>query len=367
MDHVAMTYGAKVDAEDLIRFLDHAVHLNGRAEREGRKKTPLCIWGDHGIGKTEIVESYAQNRGYHYRYLAPAQFEEMGDLIGMPEIRNGQTMFNPPSWVPNVQGPGILLIDDVNRADERILRGLMQLLQQYRMVSWQLPAQWHIVLTANPDYGDYSVTPMDPALLSRMMHITLNFESKAWANWAFSQKIEGEFIQFVLSFPDLIDGKRCTARTLIQFYEGIAPLTQPKQKTDLLRMVGYATIGPEATEAFIGFFDQNLHELPTPEKILETKSFQTDVAVILERLVKQEGLRVDILAGLQIRLANCLVNREKKLSILEMDNLRSYLKIPWIPEDLKFSFVQELVKTNKKQMDKIMEDPEIGHLLLLGI
>ena len=66
----------------------------------------------------------------------------MGDLVGMPSVENGRTIFSSPDWVPTEEGPGILLIDDVNRADDRILWGIMQLLQNYELVSWKLPNLW---------------------------------------------------------------------------------------------------------------------------------------------------------------------------------------------------------------------------------
>jgi MoxR-like ATPase len=123
-----------------------------------------------------------------FRLLRTAQFEEMGDLHGIPTIRDPTpdesnsddeyTVFAPPEWVPTAKGPGILLLDDINRADDRILRGIMQLLQNFE---WQLPEQWQIVATANPEGADYSVTPMDDAMLTRMLHFTLTFDAKAWA------------------------------------------------------------------------------------------------------------------------------------------------------------------------------------------
>ena len=117
----------------------------------------------------------------------------MGDLHGMPEKydptpednRSGdeETIF-PPHWVPKEDGPGLLLLDDFNRADDRILRGIMQLLQNFELTSWKLPPKWQIVATANPEGGDYSVTPLDDAMLTRMIHATLDFDPKSWAIWA---------------------------------------------------------------------------------------------------------------------------------------------------------------------------------------
>ena len=49
----------------------------------------------------------------------------------------------------------------------------MQLLQEFEMFAWALPPKWQIVATANPEGGDYSVTPMDDAMITRLLHITM--------------------------------------------------------------------------------------------------------------------------------------------------------------------------------------------------
>ena len=217
-------YGTRAKAGEVITFVRHVLQANIRAEARGQRKTPICIWGKHGIGKTEIVQALAEDMGYPFRYIAPAQFEEMGDLVGMPSIEEGRTVFRSPEWVPREAGPGILLIDDVNRADDRILRGIMQLLQNFELVSWKLPRQWQIVLTANPDGGDYSVTPMDDAMVTRMMHITLEFDPKEWAKWAEKNGVDSRGIDFVLTYPEVVTGLRTTPRTLVQFFETITEI-----------------------------------------------------------------------------------------------------------------------------------------------
>ena len=55
----------------------------------------------------------------------------------------------------------------------------MQLLQNYELISWKLPSDRHIVLTANPDGWDYSVTPMGNAMITRMMHVMMRFDVSA--------------------------------------------------------------------------------------------------------------------------------------------------------------------------------------------
>ena len=93
----------------------HSIKTNENSEKHGRKKSPICIWGRHGIGKTQLVEFIAETEGFKFAYIAPAQFEEMGDLVGMPRVIDGVTKFLAPDWVPTEEGPGILLIDDTER------------------------------------------------------------------------------------------------------------------------------------------------------------------------------------------------------------------------------------------------------------
>lgn len=173
--HDYVFYGQKLTPPGVARFLRHVFAANDVAEERGRQKTPVCIWGLHGIGKTETVAQVADALNARFVYVAPAQFEEMGDLLGMPAIdaATGRTKLVPPAWVPTEPGPGVLLLDDANRADPRILKGIMQLLQRFELASWKLPPRWQIVLTANPDGGDYSVTPLDGAMLTRLLHVTM--------------------------------------------------------------------------------------------------------------------------------------------------------------------------------------------------
>ncbi len=81
------------------------------------------------------------------------------------------------------------------------------------MLLLKLPSKWQIVTTANPDNGDYSVTPMDDAMLARMLHITLNFDAKIWAEWAQATVINPRGIDFVLTYPEAVTGKRTTPRS----------------------------------------------------------------------------------------------------------------------------------------------------------
>lgn len=362
--HNYVFYGMETNAIEVGKFTEHIITTNLKTEQAGYKKTPICIWGTHGIGKTEMVQQIAESNNYKWSYIAPAQFEEMGDLVGMPTVEDGRTVFRSPDWVPTEEGPGILLIDDVNRADDRILRGIMQLLQNYELVSWTLPPLWQIVLTANPDGGDYSVTPMDNAMLTRMMHVTMQFDPKAWAIWAEQNGVDPRGINFVLTYPEIAVGERTTPRSLVQFFQSIEAIKNLHEELALVQMLATSCLDQETVTAFITFVQQNLSKLVSPEKICNTKNFKADVYNHINEMVNKEVLRVDIIATICTRLTNYLTLSKIKPSKEQIKNIQEFIKMDLIPNDLRLSLLQDLVSSSNPHLKMVMADPKIGMMLL---
>ncbi|PHN05764.1 AAA family ATPase [Flavilitoribacter nigricans] len=356
-------YGTKVKAGSLIEFLEYMFDINAKAAEAGKLQTPVCIWGLHGIGKTEIVRDLARRKDYGFSYIAPAQFEEMGDLLGMPTIDGDATVFRAPDWVPREEKPGILLIDDVNRADDRILRGIMQLLQNYELVSWSLPKGWQIVLTANPDGGDYSVTPLDDAMLTRMMHITLTFDEVEWARWAQASGIDSRGIDFVLTYPEMMQGQRTTPRTLVQFFQAIAPIEDLNQNLGLVKILGDSCLDAETVAAFIAFVQESLHKLPEPAELLAASS-DTEFRKQLEPLIQEKPVRVDLLSTLAFRLFTFGTDPNGQAQAGQVENMKRFLLLDAIPADVRLGLARNLATTKLSVWQELLEDPDLMDLLL---
>ncbi len=355
-----MQYGTKAKASEIQLFLKHILQNNELQSN----KVPVCIWGNHGIGKTELVKEFARANRYELVYIAPAQFEEMGDLLGMPKIENGETIFAPPSWVPTSENKGILLIDDVNRADDRILRGIMQLLQNYELVSWKLPKNWQIVLTANPDEGDYSVTPMDDAMLTRMLHISMIFDVNDWIEWANENDVHQDGINFVLTHQQSLIGNRTTPRTLVQFFQNIESIEDWKNNLPLIQLIGDATLDEITVNNFINFIQNDRQLLISPLEIINTENFEKEVEGRLTELVKGETLRIDILATICTRLIQSITNEAFKPTENQLNNIKRFIKLDLLPSDLRLTFAQDLVQSKNQSMKQIIADPVIGKLIL---
>lgn len=368
-------YGSKLKPEELKKFLEHIFTENDKRKGPG---TPVCIWGTHGLGKTHIAKAFAKDRGWKFVDVPVAQFEEMGDLHGMPEKydptpedpRSGdeETIFYPPEWVPknDEHGPGLLLLDDFNRADDRILRGIMQLLQNFALTSWHLPPKWQIVATANPEGGDYSVTPLDDAMLTRMIHATLKFDAKDWAIWADSAGLDKRGISFILSHPEAVTFKRTTPRTLEQFFRQIENIEDLQKEEELVRMLGMGTLDDVTIAAFMSFVRDDLTELIEPEEILSAENF-SKIEEKLEKLsVDKDGnKRIDRISTICTRLFILIIKQEFAPGTRESSNLITFLKSNKINKELRYSMAKDISNEGSKEVREILtSDPQIAKMLL---
>ena len=373
MNNQLIEYGKKGNSKELREILSHIFNRNNELSELEKKGTPICIWGTHGLGKTQIIRDYALEKKWKFSYIAPAQFEEMGDLHGMPTVVDPDgnivgdeyTVYSPPDWVPREEGPGILLLDDINRADDRILRGCMQLLQNFELTSWKLPPKWQIVATANPEGGDYSVTPMDSAMLTRMLHATLKFDAKIWAEWAYKANVDKRGISFVLTYPELVNSERTTPRSLTQFFEQIASIENLKENIQLVEALALSSLDEIAVSTFISFVNDELIQLIDPEEILDTKDFKSVEKKIKDISVDDSGAkRVDRLSTMCARLYLKLVSDSYMQEKNHGKNLVQFLLLDTIPNDLLMSLYMDLQKHGGDEIKEMTRDKKLANKLL---
>ena len=355
--------GAKLTADGVRRFIEQ-VTIN--AAEGNSERTPICIWGTHGIGKTALVEDIALRNEWKFAYAAPAQFEEMGDLHGLPVVENATTRFAPPDWVPTEAGPGILLLDDFNRADDRILRGIMQLLQRSELVSWSLPPDWHIIVTANPEGGDYSVTPLDDAMLTRMLHISMEFEHKVWARWAVQAEVDERGIAFVLAYPEMVTGARTTPRSLTYFFEQIRPIDDLRENWEHVHALALSALDPEAATAFMSFVNDGLTNLVSPEEILDDE-WSATVKRIEELATDEDGIRLDRLNAMAVRLFLTVSKEGFVPTSKQGANLVSFLTSEVLPSDLRLTLHRDLVAESGPEVVEVMRDKALAEMTLASM
>lgn len=342
------TYGPQVKASELQRFLKQTIAYNARMGEKGSHKRKIvpCIWGPPGIGKTSIVKQLFDEDTVVID-IPLAQFEEMGDLHGLPrrESKNGVefTSYAPPQWVPQTNDKKyIILFDDWNRADIRIIKGCMQLLQNYGTVSWSFPASATIMLTGNPDDGDNLVSGVDTAIMTRIRHIQLTPDPLVWAEWAKdSDDVDERIINFVLRYKEMFNpgpNKRTNPRTLTEFGEFLKGSPNLNEKD--VRLHARAALDDEVSVAFDKFLKNELEFLIDPKEILEGKWDRDSI----KRLAKEGKTDIihTIIDRLYVELSDAR-RTEKRVT-----NFQEFLTQDGVPRDMVHSVCSRLVNHEKK-------------------
>lgn len=175
-----------VPSEELIELIEDLYY---EKTHSGPAK-PLFIFGAPGIGKTEIVAQAADVLGISLLNL-DAQNMAMEDFMGVPKVIDiedpefeedeegkrmvsvgkGRTRFNPPSSLPTDNGSngkgGILFLDELNKADDYLLRKLNQFVQKGRLNDYVLPSNWIIVAAGNRPQDRVDIAAMDTSFVQR--------------------------------------------------------------------------------------------------------------------------------------------------------------------------------------------------------
>lgn len=152
-----------------------------------RARRPVLLEGPTGIGKSEVVQGLARRLGVGFTVLDLSLLEPP-DLVGLPVIEQGRTTYATPRLLPR-EGEGILMLEELNRAERYIQQPALQLLSARRLHEYELPPGWSCFAAVNPEAGDYQVTPLDPALRARFLNLPVRADRAAWLAWAVTRDV----------------------------------------------------------------------------------------------------------------------------------------------------------------------------------
>lgn len=232
----------------------------------GGRIISVCLWGEMGVGKTQMVGQYARRRRIGFRVYHPAHDGSRQEALGASfrDPETNRTRYAVPDFLPSgteitaLNPTGILLIDELNRADSQVLSGLFELIGEGRISQsgYNLPPGWQIVCCANPQGSRYQVQELDPALVDRMLHLRVGFDSSRWQRWATSSGLEEDIVRFVDRSPEIVfggggAGPGVTPCATPRSLELFGTLYEPSMPADLMRMTAHGLLGPEAAERFL--------------------------------------------------------------------------------------------------------------------
>ena len=379
----------QLNVEELKDFLKHMVANNQFIQAEGKIPVAVNIEGDAGLGKTSSVKQLAAEMGMQVIRLNLAEFEELGDLVGFPvkefEIANadgkttwinehqieaamkkgykvvGKRMSHAaPEWIQGKGEGGFLILDDYTRADHRFMQATMTLIDEQAYASWKLPKNWHVLLTTNPDNGDYNVTSLDIAQKTRFITVEAKFDAAVWAKWAEKAGIDGRCINFLLMHPELVT-KDINPRAITTFFNAIKSIPKFEDNLPIIQMIGEGSVGVDFSTLFTMFINNKLDKIISPEDIF-AKDEQYVMNALTNAVGKDDDFRADLASVIATRVINySLVHAQTKAvpagMIQRIIALSTTCKS--FTDDLKYYMIKEVVNGNKVKFAGLMQDVNV--------
>jgi hypothetical protein len=377
-----------LNVNELKDFLKHIIDNNRFLQENNKPMVSTEVVGDSGIGKTSSIVQLADELGLNFVKLNLAQIEEIGDLVGFPirqfEMKEGKKTewvdennvedyrkkgfestglnrmsYCPPEWISGKTNGGILLLDDWNRADMRFIQAVMELIDRQQYISWKLPKDWHIILTSNPDNGDYLVNSIDNAQKTRFISVNLKFDLKCWGKWAEENKLDGRCINFLLMHPELVT-KEINSRSVSMFFNSISSIKSFEEKLPLIQMIGEGSVGPEFSTLFTMFINNKLDKMISPENIMTQDEHY--VMNTLKSLVgKDKEYRADIAATLGTRVANYLefYAKDNKIEKDIIDRVSKIVTEKIFATDVCYNMIKSIYNSNPGKFKLMMLNKEL--------
>lgn len=409
-----------LNIDELKGFLQHIISTNRKLQSENKKPVAVEVVGDSGIGKTSTILQVAEESGLDLVKLNLAQIEEIGDLVGfstkeyqmyrevpaagntlniktnaLDQIANAEstkkvgqwvdaeavrhllekgwqltgkkrTSYAAPEWIADKKAGGILLLDDWNRADSRFIQAVMELVDRQTYISWKLPQDWHIILTSNPDNGDYSVNSVDDAQRTRYITANLDFDIDCWAKWAEEEGIDSRCINFLLRYPEMVT-KQTNARSITTFFNAISSFENFADHLPMVQMIGEGSVGEAFASTFNIFINNRLDKILSPKEMLHI----SDEKEVMRRMKDavhddNDNFQTAISSLLATRLANYSVVYSKDNTVNDKitERVTKLILSDFFTVDNRYMIVRNIASNAKQKFQRMLMNPEILKLTL---
>ncbi len=240
----------------------------------------------------------------------------------------------------------------------------MELVDRQEYISWKLPTDWHIILTANPDNGDYLVNAIDKAQKTRFMSIVMKWNVERWAEWAEKDLLDSRCINFMLMNPEVVKDS-VNPRSLSNFFNSIRSIENFEDNLSMVQNLGEGSVGPEVATLFSSFIHNKMDRWITPKQVLLNES-DTHVITALQNIIGSgDDYRADIASVLTTRLINYALYHAEIHPITPeiIKRLTTIIKTPAIfTDDLNYHLVKKLLAGNKNKFKLLIFDTDIQEI-----
>jgi hypothetical protein len=161
---------------------------------------PVFIWGQPGVGKSSLVEQFAESLGLTCVSLLGSQLAPE-DIIGVPQIIDGKSRFCPPVQIARDE-PYCLFLDELNACSHEVQKAFYSLIHDRRIGDYYLPKGSIVIGAGNRAQDSAIVKPLSSALINRLVHVHLKVSHRDWLEWAAGAGVHHLVMDYIQTRPD---------------------------------------------------------------------------------------------------------------------------------------------------------------------
>lgn len=350
--------------------------------------TPHMIWGQPGVGKSQIIRRVGKLTGrpvIDIRLL----LKDPTDLSGIPyyDPQDNVMRYAKPADFPDPNGyfaNAIILLDELSSAPEMVQAAALQLVLERKIGEYELPEGVMILAAGNRSTDGTAHSRMPTPLRNRFAHWTLIVDSAAWIDWAAQNEIVPSVVAFIKENPSELNKFDPKDR---QRYAFATPrswefVSREINKVHALRKMNFqipdeqlfskinALVGVDVGAKFRSHYKSSIN-IPEPHKIINGE--------IKEYNIKETHLKFQCTLNIQYTLRQIVKSKknegytENDKEVKEMiDNALFFVLNNINDKDLVISFMWFFVDsdkedridiTNSDAIMEIVEDPDYNKFL----
>jgi MoxR-like ATPase len=171
------------------------------------RRRATMLWGTRGVGKSSIVRQVAAHFDVPLVDLRLTTIEpvDIRGAIYADDVRK-ETVWFPPEFLPRAGEPtGILFLDELTAADQRLQISAYSLILDRRVGNYVLPDGWQVIAAGNASFHGAVSHDMGSALADRMFHFNVQSAIDAFLDYAAAHRLAPEVMAYLRVRPDKLD------------------------------------------------------------------------------------------------------------------------------------------------------------------
>lgn len=221
---------------------------------------PVFIWGAPGIGKSALVEKFAEEVGLPCVSLLGSQLAPE-DIIGIPQIKGETSEFLPPKMIARKE-PYVLFLDELNACSQEVQKAFYSLIHERRIGEYHLPEGSVVIGAGNRAQDSAIVKTMSSALINRMFHVQMKADARQWIKWAQATELHPWVIDYIIQRPDHLFSEPpkteepfSSPRSWHILSDALREYGVGKKEipVEILRMLSYACLTPSHAGMFLAY------------------------------------------------------------------------------------------------------------------